>query len=208
MLAVAAMQVDVLLGSRWLDQETIGRYALALTLASKADVLNQSLFAALLPSAAALTTRADLLSFVRRTFARNALSLLAFLPLLAFAGPLIVFFYGQSFASSAGLFRALLLVTVLDLFVAPVMMIAYAAQRPRGLAADDGARAGFLVAGDLALVPVFGVGGAVAARALSRVAGFAVAVWYAARILRGSEDQSEISAADQKDDESSSPRSI
>ncbi|HMM41408.1 MAG TPA: oligosaccharide flippase family protein, partial [Thermomicrobiales bacterium] len=53
-LGLLAGQLDILLLGHWSSSEVVGAYALAVALASKADVLNQSLHAVLLPGAARL----------------------------------------------------------------------------------------------------------------------------------------------------------
>ena len=56
-LGIAASQLDVLLLNFWTSLATVGAYGLALNLASKADVVNHSLYTVVLPAASSLPDR-------------------------------------------------------------------------------------------------------------------------------------------------------
>jgi PST family polysaccharide transporter len=172
--AVLAAQLDVLLLNRSAPAVVVGAYALALNLAGKADLVNQSLHAVLLPAASALEAVGDVRGYVRRGLKRSALISLALLPLFPLAGPLIVLFYGAEYVVAAPLFRALLLVVIFDILTMPLLLLAFPLNRPRLLAAADAVRAATLALAGLALIPALGAWGAVAARAAARVAGAAL----------------------------------
>lgn len=178
--AVLAAQLDVLLLNRAAPEAVVGSYALALNLASKAEVVNQSLHAVLLPAASALEVAGDLRGYIRRGLKRSGLISLALLPLLPLAAPLITTLYGPAFIGAVPLFRALLLIVIFDILTMPLLLLAFPLNRPRLLAAADALRAGTLALVALALIPALGAWGAVAARAAARVAGAALilgALW-------------------------------
>lgn len=182
--AALTAQLDVLLLNRLAAPAVVGSYALALNLASKADVVNQSLHAVLLPAASALETTGGLRGYVRRGLARSGLISLGLLLLIPLAGPLIALFYGPEFSAAAPLFRGLLLVVIFDVMTAPLLLLAFPLNRPRLLATADGVRALTLALAALALIPVLGAWGAVLAKAAARVAGatlIVAALWRSRR---------------------------
>jgi O-antigen/teichoic acid export membrane protein len=67
--------------------------------------------------------------------------------------------------------RLLLGVMILDIMLAPLLLLPLAYRQPRVLAAADGARAVTLVLAALALIPVYGPFGAIGARLAARLAG-------------------------------------
>ncbi|HET7037502.1 MAG TPA: oligosaccharide flippase family protein [Thermomicrobiaceae bacterium] len=175
-LAMLTAQLDLLLAAHWLAPAALGSYALAGNLAGKVDVINQSLHAALLPAASSLSTRARVRGYLRRGLIPGALVAALALILAPFARPLIIFVFGAAYRDAVALFLALLVVAVFDVFAAPLLLLPFAARRPRLLAAADGLRAVTLLAAAVWLVPPFGAFGLVAAKLLSRVAGLLLTV--------------------------------
>jgi O-antigen/teichoic acid export membrane protein len=186
LLGMVASQVDVLLLNHWGSAATVGTYALAVGLASKADVVNQSLHAVLLPAASGLRSAEDVRSFVRRGVARSAVVGLMLLVLIPLARPLIGTIYGARYLPAVGLFQALLVVALLDLFITPLVMLAYTFDRPRLLAAHGLARVVGLGGGALLLIPGFGASGAVAARLAGSVAAALVVLVFLYRVRSSS----------------------
>lgn len=183
--AVLTAQLDVLLLNRMVPAAVVGSYALALNLASKADVANQSLYAVLLPAASALEGRGGLRGYVRRGLARSGAISLALLLLIPLAGPLITTLYGAEYIGSVPLFRALLLVVIFDVMTTPLLLLAFPLNRPRLLAAAGVARAGTLAIVALALIPSLGAWGAVAAKLAAKIAGAALIIgvlWRSQRV--------------------------
>lgn len=188
-LTMLTAQLDVLLVQHWGAGAAVGVYALALALASKADVLNQSLYTVLLPAAAALRGPGAVCAYLRQGFRRGAVASAALLLVaLPLAGPSIPAIYGAAYAPAVPLFRLLLGVVVFDLLTTPLLTLPYHFDRPALLAAADALRAAtFLLAGAL-LIPRFGLPGAVAARACCRLVGAAlIAVALARRPSAASE---------------------
>jgi O-antigen/teichoic acid export membrane protein len=197
-LAMAAAQVDLLLAAHWLTPVAVGTYALAVSLSSKANVLNQSLHAALLPFASSLRTKTAVREYLRRGALRSALISLVLLLAMPLARPLIPFIFGANYTASVSLFLALLGVAILDLFAAPVLLLAFTVERPRLIAAADAVRLVALLVTALLLVPVFGAYGLVFAKMAASLAGLALTVmalgwggWFAAQSAQALEAISE-----------------
>ena len=174
--AVLTAQLDVLLLNRLSTAAVVGSYALALNLASKADIVNQSLRVVLLPTAATLESIGNMRVYVRRGLARSGLISLALLLLIPLAGPLIVALYGPDFVAAVPLFRALLLIVIFDVMMMPVLLLAFPLNRPKLMAAADALRAVTLAIVAVALIPSLGAWGAVIAKAAARVLGAALIV--------------------------------
>ena len=174
--AALTAQLDVLLLNRLATAAIVGSYALALNLASKADIVNQSLHAVLLPAASALGGAGNMRSYVRRGLARSSLISLALLVLIPMAGPLITTLYGVEYFAAVPLFRALLLVVIFDVMTTPLLLLAFPMNRPRLLAVADALRAVTLAVVAMALIPPLGAWGAVLAKAAAKVAGAALII--------------------------------
>ncbi len=170
-LAMLASSLDVLLVGRWLPQAAIGQYALASNLAGKADSINQSLHAVLLPAASQLADQQAIRGYLRRSFARSALLSTLLLPLFPFAEPVIALFYGNAFRPAAFIFQLLLGVAMLDIWLTPFLLLVYAANRPRLLAGADALRTLTLVGSAAWLIPFLSLPGAPLARLCARLAG-------------------------------------
>ena len=175
-LAMATAQVDLLLAAHWLTPAAVGTYALAVSLSSKATVLNQSLHAALLPFASSLRTRTAVRSYLRRGIFRSTFIALLLLATMPLARPLIPFIFGSNYAASVSVFLALLGIAIFDLFAAPVLLLAFTVERPKLIAAADGVRLIALLATALLLVPMLGVYGLVFAKLAASLAGFVLTV--------------------------------
>lgn len=175
-VALLTAQMDLLLAGHWLAPAAVGAYALALNLASKADVVNQSLHAALLPTASALRGRDSVVGYLRRGLVRSSLIAVLLLPLFPLARPLIPLIFGSAFAQAAALFPALLGVAIFDLYAAPMLLLAFSANRPQVLAAADALRAVTLIGLAVWLVPSYGVYGLILAKLAARVAGLVLTV--------------------------------
>ncbi|NJN55543.1 MAG: oligosaccharide flippase family protein [Anaerolineae bacterium] len=106
-MVVLARQLDVILVNRWYAAATVGAYVLALNLAGKLELLNYSQYTVLTPAMAALPDATAARQFVRRSLRRNGLIALLLLPVWLLAGPFILFFYGQEYATAVPLFRML-----------------------------------------------------------------------------------------------------
>jgi O-antigen/teichoic acid export membrane protein len=171
LFAMLTANAEVLLLNRWAALPLVGAYALALNLATKADVVNTSLYTVLLPGVAVLDQRAKVAAYIRRGLVRSGLIALGLAALIPVSEPLIVLVYGASFAEAAVFFRLLVLVAIFDVLVTPLLLLPLAYRRPRVLAAADVVRAITLVVVALGLIPAYGAAGAIAARFLARVAG-------------------------------------
>jgi O-antigen/teichoic acid export membrane protein len=180
--AMLTANAEVLLLNRWAALPLVGAYALALNLASKADLVNTSLYTVLLPGVATLDQRGKISMYLRRGMLRGGLIGLGLLLLIPVAEPLIVVFYGPEFAAAVPFFRLLLGVMVFDVLLTPFLLLPLAYRQPKVLAAADALRATTLVLVALGLIPIYGALGAILARFAARVAGAALvlgALWLA-----------------------------
>ncbi|MGA7669381.1 MAG: oligosaccharide flippase family protein [Nitrolancea sp.] len=175
-LAMLAIQADLILAGHWLSPVRLGAYALAVSLSSKAGIVNQSLHAALLPAAASLSSPDEIRSFLRRGIARSLIVLVCLLLMAPLARPLIPAIFGSGYRSATGIFLALLAVAALDLLFAPILMLAYTAGRSGLIAAADASRVLTLLAVALVLLPTVGVYGLVVAKGVASVSGLVVTV--------------------------------
>ena len=190
-LAMVAAQLDLLLAGHWLTPAAVGTYALAVSLAAKGSVLNQSLHAALLPFASSLRSREAVTRYLRRGLVRSTAIALLLLLALPVARPAIPLIFGSVYGPAVTLFLALLGVAVFDLFAAPILLLAFSADQPRLIAGADALRVLVLAIAAIALVPLIGAYGLVLAKLAATVAGFALTVIVlGSRHLRAScEDQ-------------------
>jgi O-antigen/teichoic acid export membrane protein len=169
--AMLTANAEVLLLNRWVALPLVGAYALALNLASKADLVNTSLYTVLLPGVATLNKPAEIASYLRRGVLRGAPISLGLVGLTPFAEPLIGLFYGPEFASAGAYLRLLLVIVALDVLLTPFLLLPLAYRQPKLLAAADALRAITLVLVAVSLIPIYGAIGAVVARFAARVAG-------------------------------------
>ncbi len=173
LFSVLLSQLDLLVLNRLMPAVTVGIYALALNLAFKADIVNQTLHTVLLPTASALPAEdpAAYRAYLRRNVGRSALLALGMVLLLPLARPFILTVYGAAYASSVGAFYALMAVVFFDLFTMPFMLLAFPMNMPRTIVAADIAGIAALAATAAWLIPAWGIYGAVAARLAGKVAG-------------------------------------
>ena len=169
--AMLTANAEVLLLNRWAALPLVGAYALALNLASKADLVNTSLYTVLLPGVATLGERGKVGSYLRRGVVRGGMIGLGLILLIPLSEPLIVWFYGVDFVTAVPFFRLLLGVMVFDVLLTPFLLLPLAYRQPKVLAAADALRAITLVLVALALIPIYGAVGAIVARLAARVAG-------------------------------------
>ena len=180
LFAMLTANTEVLLLDRFAALPVVGAYALALNLASKADIVNHSLYTVLLPGVAALRSRAALKSYARRGLIRGLAIAAAMLVLIPLVPLFINVFYGGAFAASVPLLQFLLVVQIFDVLVTPFLLLPLAFRQARLLAAADAARAITLVLVALLAIPTYGAVGAIAARFAARLVGavlVAAALW-------------------------------
>ncbi|MFN8497661.1 MAG: oligosaccharide flippase family protein [Anaerolineae bacterium] len=173
-LAMLAAYLDVLLVGWWSGATSAAFYGLALNLANKVDVVNQSLHAVTLPAAAGVFQADALLAYIRRSLLRSAAISVILLPLFWLAAPFIGFFYGATYLPAATTFGLLLAVVIFDIFTQPMLLLALPLNEPRLLAAADAVRVVVLVAVGVWLIPLYGANGAAIARLIARCVGVAL----------------------------------
>ncbi len=169
--AMLTANAEVLLLNRWAALPLVGAYALALNLATKADLVNTSLYTVLLPGVTRLDERAKIAAYLRRGVVRGGLIALGLLVLIPLAEPLITLVYGAEYATAVTFFRLLLGVMILDTLLTPFLLLPLAYRQPKLLAAADGLRAVTLVLVAIGFIPIYGAFGAILARFAARMAG-------------------------------------
>ncbi len=177
LFAVITLQVDVILVNQLTTAAAAGFYALALNLARKADVVNQSLHTALLPAASSLSNRQAIRSYLHRSMLRSGLIALGLLVLIPLAGLFIGFFYGPEYVLATGLFQLLLIMVIIDAFATPITLLVYPLERPKLFAASAAVQATLLVVLTIVLIPFIGTPGAAIAKIAARVAGLLLIIW-------------------------------
>jgi O-antigen/teichoic acid export membrane protein len=174
LFAMLTAHFDVLLVNQWAAPATVGAYALALNLATKADIVNHSLYTVLLPAASALDGKGAVNRYVRQGLIRGVFISLPLLCLIPLARPFIQFFYGPAYAPAIALFQQLLAVVLLDVFTTPFLLLTFSFNRPKLLAMAEALRAVTLVLVAAWLIPTIGPSGAIIAKFGAKVAGAAL----------------------------------
>jgi O-antigen/teichoic acid export membrane protein len=172
--AMLTANAEVLLLNRWAALPLVGAYALALNLATKADLVNTSLYTVLLPGVTRLDDRGKVAGYLRRGIFRSGLIALGLLVLIPVSEPLIMLVYGADYATAVLFFQLLLGVMIFDVLLTPVLLLPLAYRQPKLLAAADGLRAVTLVLVAVGLIPIYGAFGAILARFGARLAGAAI----------------------------------
>jgi len=169
--SILSSQLDLLLLNRLTLPQTVGFYALALNLAFKVDIVNQTLHTVLLPTVSALTDVNGQITFIRRSLGRSLMLGLGLIVALPLARPFILLVYGQTYAPSVNIFYLLMAIVMFDLFTNPILLLAFPLNMPRLIAAADATRAITLVIVGSLLLPIWGIYGMVFAKLVAKVAG-------------------------------------
>ena len=82
-----AVSLDVLIVNRYVTLEAVGAYALAASIASKASVVNHSLYTVLLPGVAQLPDRSAVRSYLTQSMRRSAVVALGLAVCIPLAQP-------------------------------------------------------------------------------------------------------------------------
>lgn len=183
-LSILLAQLDLLLLNRWLGPVLVGMYALALSLSFKAGIVNQTLHTVLLPHVSRLSDRAAYRSHLRRSLLRSGLLVLAMLVLLPLARPFILLVYGSEYEPAVGVFYALMSVVIFNIFTIPIQLLAFPLDIPQRIVLSDVVGLAVFLLALVALVPAWGLYGAVAARLAANIAGFLVIALAIARAWR------------------------
>jgi O-antigen/teichoic acid export membrane protein len=180
LLAMLAVNLDVLIVNRFSPLEAVGAYALAANLASKANIVNHSLYTVLLPGVARLTNPAAIRRYLKQSLLRSSLVAGALLVSIPLAQPFVLLVYGDQFAPAVPLLQLLLGVVIIDVLATPALLLPLAFGRTRLMAGADGARALTLLLVGAVLVPAYGPAAAIVARFASRLAGALVIIAFMA----------------------------
>jgi O-antigen/teichoic acid export membrane protein len=182
-LTIIVSQLDLLLINQFLPDVTVGLYTLALNLAFKAGLLNQTLYTVLLPSVSSLRSRAEFQDYIKRSLLRSLLPTGAALLALPLLPAFIRIVYGPDYAGAAPIFLALITITLFDLFWTPLGLLAFPLDLPVVIFASNVLRVAVLILLGLLLIPVWGVYGAVAAKLAAKMVGAGFSWWQIQRHL-------------------------
>lgn len=171
LLAMLAASLDVLIVNHFSPLAAVGAYALAVNLASKANVVNHSLYTVLLPRVAQLQSRHAVQSYLRQALLRGGVVAAGLALCIPLAQPFVFIVYGNQFEQTVPWLQLLLCVVIFDVLATPALLLPLAYGRPRVMAGADGVRALTLSLVAFGLVPGFGPSGAIVARLAARVAG-------------------------------------
>jgi O-antigen/teichoic acid export membrane protein len=175
--AMLAGQVDLLLMGRLADPASTGAYSVAVTLAGRLDVLNQSLFTVLMPRASRLTGGEELRSYTKKVARASGLLAAGLVVVALVAQPLILLFYGADYAASIPMFLILLPVVLVDLIATSSMLVTFSTNQARLMATGEWLRATIVLSLAAVLIGPLGGAGAALARLASRAAGGVYTLW-------------------------------
>jgi O-antigen/teichoic acid export membrane protein len=171
LFAMLTANLEVLLLNAFVALPLVGAYALALNVASKADVVNHSLYTVLLPGVSNLR---QVRQYLQKSLVRSALVVFGLAIAIALAEPLVRLIYGEAYAEAAVYLRWLLGIAAFDVVLTPILLLPLAYREARLLAAGDAARAIALTGVAVVAIPAIGPFGAIVARLAARLAGAAV----------------------------------
>jgi O-antigen/teichoic acid export membrane protein len=170
-LSILSAQLDLLLLNRWMTPQIVGFYALALNLALKPDLINQTLHVVLLPTVSTLSSQEAYANYIRRSMIRSLLFGLLLTLMLPVARPFILAVYGTDYAASVNVFYLLMIVVLFDMFTTPILLLAFPMNMPGLIAASDGVRVAALLSAAAFLIPSWGMYGAAMAKLAAKFAG-------------------------------------
>lgn len=176
LLSILYTQLDLLLVNRLLTPHTAGLYALALNLSLKAAIIAVTLHIVLLPQVATLNDPAGYRAFLKQSLSRTLLAGVGLLTLLPLARPFIQLVYGPAFLPAAPPFLALLLVVILDIFLAQLLLLALPMEMPRLTVLANGTQLLTLYLLGIWLIPQWGLTGVVIAKIVAKMVGVVVAL--------------------------------
>ncbi|MCB8945200.1 MAG: oligosaccharide flippase family protein [Ardenticatenaceae bacterium] len=169
LLAILATRADILLIGRLSESSTVGWYGLAANLAAKAEMINHSLYAVLLPAAAAIQNPNQLHRYLTQSTRRGLLVCVGLLLALVVAQPLIPLFYGAAYDTAVPFFRWLLLLVMVDVITTPFLLLAFAFDRPHLITLNDALRLTVLVPLTFWFLPTYGAMGIIGAKFIAQI---------------------------------------
>jgi O-antigen/teichoic acid export membrane protein len=175
-LIVLTRQLDIILVNRWYAPAAVGVYVLALNLATKLELLNQSQHVVLLPAAAPIKDLAGARHFVGQSLRRNIPVALLTLPVLWLIEPFIRTFYGAEYVAAVPLFRLLYFIVLFDFLTLPITVLFFSLGQPKWLTLADGLQLVLFLGLAWWLIPLYGPLGAIVAKGGARLAGVSVAM--------------------------------
>lgn len=153
-------RIDVLILSRYKGAEAVGIYSAGYQLSMILPLLIGSLVTVLLPQVSKLTHKEEFVFFIKKSLSMSTLILIALLPGFIFSKYLIQFFFGVKYLESAGVFNILFLTFIVNLMFNPISTILYTLDKPRIITYANLLQLVISVAGNLILIPIWGIYGA------------------------------------------------
>lgn len=163
--------LDMFLVNLWLSPATVGLYALALGLASRAEIVNHSLYTVLIPLAAGLTNRPTVWRYLGHSLLRSGAVSLLFIGLMIIAPWLIPLIYGPAYEAAGPLFQFLLGLVIFDILTLPATLLIYTFNRPDLSAMAETLQIVILIILAMWLIPQWGAVGAIIAKFIAKVSG-------------------------------------
>ncbi|MEO8284888.1 MAG: oligosaccharide flippase family protein [Chloroflexota bacterium] len=167
--AVMAGQIDLILLGRIVGPGAVGTYSVAVTLAARLDILNQSLYTIMMPRASRLRTPDAIRGYMRRIFRGSGLLALGLLLVAVVSQPIITLLYGAGYSEAAPLFLVLLLVVASDLITTSLSLVTFSLNKPSILAVIEWLRVLLLAVVGVPLISAYGALGAALSRVTSRI---------------------------------------
>lgn len=162
----------------------VGEFAAAFTLIRSFDILKVSFNTVLLPAACRISDRVGGLGFVRRSLMVSGLLSVALLPLYLATTPLFWLLYSSAFERAPDIFRILFWGFLISLNADPIVLVLYAKNLPKVVAALELSKLLVTLVAYLILVPVFSTTGAALAASLGRLAGGVIGAGAVYLVLR------------------------
>ncbi len=169
-LAIVLAQLDLLLLQRLSTEREVGYYALALNLALKVEVLQQTMRMVLLPAVSALAIE-EFGAYARKALGRSLALVGLLVVALPLVRPFVVTIYGADFAPAVDALHVLIGVAAFDLVTIPLLLLAFPLEAPRLVAVAQLVRVAVMTGAGLWLIPVWGMEGAAAAKGIAKVLG-------------------------------------
>lgn len=160
----------------WLSPATVGLYALALGLASRAEIVNHSLYTVLIPLAAGLTNRPAVLRYLSHSLLRSGAVSLLFLGLMVIGPWFIPLIYGPAYEAAGPLFQLLLGLVMFDILTLPATLLIYTFNRPDLSAMAETMQIAILIILAIWLIPQWGAVGAIIAKFVAKVSGVSLII--------------------------------
>jgi O-antigen/teichoic acid export membrane protein len=177
------MRLDILMLTSMSGPAEVGKYASASQLAYLFPLITGALTTALLPKATGIQEKEALRKYVKSTFRVTSFAVLAALPLILFASPVVRFLFGERYVDAVPIFTVLLIGFLLSVLLNPASLAFYSLERADLLAYLNLIQLGINFTGNLLLIPHLGGFGASLSSLAVRVFGSVYILYFLRRLL-------------------------